>query len=124
MFAVIKTGGKQYKVAQDDVIVVEKLEADAGAEFVFDDVLMIGDGEKVDMGEPQIAGAQVVGEVVEQRRGAKVIIFKKRQRNTYRRKKGHRQHETVIKNHRDSGQGRQESRCKESSSKKRRRTKG
>lgn len=97
MFAVIKTGGKQYKVAQDDVIVVEKLDADAGSELVFDNVLMMGDGDDVTMGEPVVAGAQVVGEVVEQRKGAKVIIFKKRQRNTYRRKKGHRQHETVIK---------------------------
>jgi large subunit ribosomal protein L21 len=64
---------------------------------VFGEVLMIGDGDKVDMGAPLISGAQVVGEVVEQRRGAKIIIFKKKQRNTYRRKKGHRQHETVIK---------------------------
>ncbi|MBB35985.1 MAG: 50S ribosomal protein L21 [Hirschia sp.] len=97
MFAVIKTGGKQYKVAQDDVLVVEKLEADAGSEFVFDSVLMMGDGDKIEMGAPTVSGAQVVAEVVEQRKGAKVIIFKKRQRNTYRRKKGHRQHETVIK---------------------------
>jgi large subunit ribosomal protein L21 len=97
MFAVIKTGGKQYRVAQDDVIVVEKLAGDAGETLVFGDVLMIGDGEKVEMGAPMIGGAQVVGEVVEQRRAAKIIIFKKKQRNTYRRKKGHRQHETVIK---------------------------
>lgn len=97
MFAVIKTGGKQYKVAQDDVIVIEKLDAEAGNECIFDNVLMIGEGDKVDMGEPTLAGAQVVGEVVEQTRGAKVIIFKKRQRNTYRRKKGHRQHQTVVK---------------------------
>lgn len=97
MFAVIKTGGKQYKVAQDDVIVVEKLDGDAGDQLVFGEVLMIGDGDKVEMGVPMIGGAQVVGEVVEQRRAAKIIIFKKKQRNTYRRKKGHRQHETVIK---------------------------
>src|SRR6185436_9211249 len=97
MFAVIKTGGKQYRVAQDDTIVIEKLEGDAGDTLVFGEVLMIGDGDKVDMGAPLISGAQVVGEVVEQRRGAKIIIFKKRPRNTYRRKKGHRQHETVIK---------------------------
>jgi large subunit ribosomal protein L21 len=97
MFAVIKTGGKQYRVAQDDTIVIEKLEGDAGDTLVFGEVLMIGDGDKVDMGAPLISGAQVVGEVVEQRRGAKIIIFKKKQRNTYRRKKGHRQHETVIK---------------------------
>jgi large subunit ribosomal protein L21 len=97
MFAVIKTGGKQYRVAQDDEIVVEKLEGEAGDTLVFGEVLMIGDGGKVDMGAPLISGAQVVGEVVEQRRGAKIIIFKKRPRNTYRRKKGHRQHETVIR---------------------------
>src|SRR5579871_5760463 len=97
MFAVIKTGGKQYKVAKDDTIVVEKLEGEAGDTLVFGEVMMIGEGDKVDMGAPLISGAQVVGEVVEQRRGAKIIIFKKKQRNTYRRKKGHRQTETVIK---------------------------
>jgi large subunit ribosomal protein L21 len=97
MFAVIKTGGKQYKVAQDDVIVIEKLDGETGDTLVFGEVLMIGDGSNVEMGVPMIGGAQVVGEVVEQRRGAKIIIFKKKQRNTYRRKKGHRQHETVIK---------------------------
>jgi large subunit ribosomal protein L21 len=97
MFAVIKTGGKQYRVAQDDLIVIEKLDGDAGDQLIFGDVLMIGDGDKFEMGAPVIGGAQVVGEVVEQRRGAKIIIFKKKQRNTYRRKKGHRQHETVVK---------------------------
>jgi large subunit ribosomal protein L21 len=97
MFAVIKTGGKQYRVAQDQEIVIEKLEGDAGDTLVFGEVLMIGDGDKVDMGAPLLSGAQVVGEVVEQRRGAKIIIFKKKPRNTYRRKKGHRQHETVIR---------------------------
>jgi large subunit ribosomal protein L21 len=97
MFAVIKTGGKQYRVAQDDLIVVEKLAGEAGETLVFGEVLMISDGDKVEMGAPVIGGAQVVGEVVEQRRGAKIIIFKKKQRNTYRRKKGHRQHETVVK---------------------------
>ncbi|MBI1360170.1 MAG: 50S ribosomal protein L21 [Alphaproteobacteria bacterium] len=97
MFAVIKTGGKQYRVAQDEVIVVEKLAGDAGDTLVFGDVLMIGDGDKVEMGAPMIGGAQVVGEVVEQRRAAKIIIFKKKQRNTYRRKQGHRQTETVVK---------------------------
>jgi len=97
MFAVIKTGGKQYRVAGGQEIVIEKLEGEAGDTLVFGEVLMIGDGDKVDMGAPLISGAQVVGEVVEQRRGAKIIIFKKKPRNTYRRKKGHRQHETVIK---------------------------
>jgi large subunit ribosomal protein L21 len=97
MFAVIKTGGKQYRVAQDQEIVIEKLEGDAGDTLVFGEVLMIGDGDKVNVGAPLIAGAQVVGEVVEQSRGAKIIIFKKKPRNTYRRKKGHRQHQTVIR---------------------------
>jgi large subunit ribosomal protein L21 len=97
MFAVIKTGGKQYRVAQDLEIVIEKLEGDAGDTLVFGEVLMIGDGDKVEMGAPLISGAQVVGEVLEQTRGAKIIIFKKRPRNTYRRKKGHRQHQTVIR---------------------------
>jgi large subunit ribosomal protein L21 len=97
MFAVIKTGGKQYRVAADDVIVVEKLAGETGDTLVFGEVLMLGDGDKVEMGAPMIGGAQVVGEVVEQRRAAKIIIFKKKQRNTYRRKQGHRQTETVIK---------------------------
>lgn len=97
MFAVIKTGGKQFRVAQDDVIVVEKLQAEAGDTLVFGDVLMIGDGDDFNMGAPLIGGAQVVGEVVEQRRGEKLIIYKKKQRNTYKRKMGHRQHETVIR---------------------------
>jgi large subunit ribosomal protein L21 len=97
MFAVIKTGGKQYRVAQDQEIVIEKLEGDAGDTLVFGEVLMIGDGDKVQMGAPLLSGAQVVGEVVEQTRGAKIIIFKKKPRNTYRRKKGHRQHQTVIR---------------------------
>ncbi len=96
MFAVIKTGGKQYRVAEGDEIVVEKLDAEAGKDVTFDNVLMLSDGKKATFGEPTIAGASVVAEVAEQRKGAKVIIMKKRQRNTYRRKKGHRQLETVV----------------------------
>ena len=97
MFAVIKTGGKQYRVAGGQEIVIEKLEGDAGDTLVFGEVLMIGDGDKVDIGAPMIKGAQVVGEVVEQTRGVKVITYKKKPRNTYRRKLGHRQSLTVIK---------------------------
>lgn len=97
MFAVIKTGGKQYRVAGGQEIVIEKLEGEAGDTLVFGEVLMIGDGDKVDVGAPLIKGAQVVGEVVEQTRGAKVVAFKKKPRNTYRRKLGHRQSLTVIK---------------------------
>jgi large subunit ribosomal protein L21 len=97
MFAVIKTGGKQYRVAGGQEIVIEKLDGEAGDKLVFGEVLMIGDGDKIDVGAPMISGAQVVGEVVEQRRAAKVITIKKKPRNTYRRKIGHRQHETVVK---------------------------
>ncbi|MEL7040486.1 MAG: 50S ribosomal protein L21 [Pseudomonadota bacterium] len=96
MFAVIKTGGKQYKVAEGDEIVIEKLAIDEGESVTFEDVLMLGDEKKVTIGEPMVAGASVVGTVAEQRKGAKVLIMKKRQRNTYRRKKGHRQLETVV----------------------------
>jgi len=96
MFAVIKTGGKQYKVAEGDEIVIEKLAVEAGDNVTFEDVLMIGEGGKVTVGEPVVSGASVVGTVAEQRKGAKVMIFKKRQRNTYRRKRGHRQLETVV----------------------------
>ncbi len=96
MFAVIKTGGKQYKVAEGDEIIVEKLVAEAGDDVTFEDVLMLGGEGKVTVGEPLVAGASVVGEVAEQRKGKKVLIMKKRQRNTYRRKKGHRQLETVV----------------------------
>ena len=95
MFAVIKTGGKQYKVAEGDQIVVEKLAADAGADVTFD-VLMLGDGDSVTLGAPIVDGASVVGEIAAQRKGDKKLIMKKRQRNTYRRKKGHRQLESVV----------------------------
>ncbi|MEM6586041.1 MAG: 50S ribosomal protein L21, partial [Pseudomonadota bacterium] len=79
-----------------DEIVIEKLAIDAGESVTFEDVLMLGDEKKVTIGEPVVAGASVVGTVAEQRKGAKVLIMKKRQRNTYRRKKGHRQLETVV----------------------------
>ena len=97
MFAVIKTGGKQYKVAKDDIIIVEKLDAEAGKKVSFDDVLMCGNDKDVKIGEPTVAGAKVSGEVLEQRKADKVLVFKKKRRQTYRRKKGHRQNETVVK---------------------------
>ncbi|MEQ3746815.1 MAG: 50S ribosomal protein L21 [Henriciella sp.] len=96
MFAVIKTGGKQYKVAEGDEIIIEKLAVEAGKNVTFEDVLMLGDGKTVTVGEPMVSGASVVGTVSEHRKGDKVLIMKKRQRNTYRRKKGHRQHEMVV----------------------------
>ena len=97
MFAVIKTGGKQYKVAEGDTIVVEKLDAEAGKDVEFDTVLMLGEGESVTVGAPTVAGASVFGEVEEQTRGDKIVIRKKRQRQTYRRTKGHRQSLTIVK---------------------------
>jgi len=97
MFAVIKTGGKQYKVAKDDVIEVEKLDAAAGKSVELKDVLMLGEGGKVEIGQPLVKGASVKAEVVKQTRGEKVIVFKKRRRKNYRRKKGHRQDLTVLK---------------------------
>jgi len=97
MFAVIKTGGKQYRVAADDVITIEKLPAEAGATVTFEDVLMIGDGDKATVGTPLVAGASVAGEVVEQTRGDKIRIFKKKRRKHYQRTAGHRQHLTVVK---------------------------
>jgi large subunit ribosomal protein L21 len=97
MFAVIKTGGKQYRVAANDVIEIEKLEAEPGAAVTFADVLMVGGDDGVTVGAPLIAGATVAGEVVEQTRAAKVIAFKKRRRQNSKRKRGHRQHLTVVR---------------------------
>jgi large subunit ribosomal protein L21 len=93
MFAVIKTGGKQYRVVSGDVIKVEKLEVEAGATIALDQVLMLGDT----IGTPLIAGASVSAEVIAQDRGPKVIIFKKKRRQNYRRKNGHRQDLTVLR---------------------------
>ena len=97
MFAVIQTGGKQYKVAKDDIIVVEKLDAEAGKKVSFPDVLLCGEAGKVKVGAPTVKGAEVTGEVVEQRKANKVLVFKKKRRQNYRRKRGHRQLETVVK---------------------------
>jgi large subunit ribosomal protein L21 len=97
MFAVIKTGGKQYKVAKDDVIFVEKLDGDAGALVRFDDVLMVGDGARQTVGKPLVEGAAVTATVLEQTRGEKVLVFKKRRRKRYKRMQGHRQHLTVLR---------------------------
>jgi large subunit ribosomal protein L21 len=96
MFAVIKTGGKQYRVAKDDVIVVEKLDGKAGSKITFKDVLMSGDGKTVKLGK-DVAGVTVSGTLVETKKGDKVTVFKKRRRNTYRRKIGHRQTESHVK---------------------------
>ncbi len=96
MFAVIKTGGKQYRVAKDDVITVERLDGEAGGPVSFEQVLMLG-GDDTKVGAPVIEGASVSGEIVEQTRGEKIIVFKKQRRQNYRRKKGHRQDLTVVR---------------------------
>jgi large subunit ribosomal protein L21 len=96
MYAVIKTGGKQYRVAANDRLVIEKVEGDAGATIEFGEVLMlVGEGEPR-IGTPVIAGAKVTAEVVEQGRAKKVIAFKKRRRKNSRRKRGHRQEQTTV----------------------------
>ncbi len=97
MFAVIKTGGKQYKVAKDDVIVVEKLPGEAGSEVRLDQVLMLAGDNGANVGTPLIDGATVGATVVEPRRADKVIVFKRKRRKNYRRTKGHRQEQTVLR---------------------------
>ncbi|MCB1508275.1 MAG: 50S ribosomal protein L21 [Hyphomicrobiaceae bacterium] len=97
MFAVIRTGGKQYRVAAEDVIRVEKLDAGVNDSVTFADVLMIGGEDGLTVGAPLIEGASVIGEVLDQARSRKVIIFKKRRRQNSRRKNGHRQHYTEVK---------------------------
>lgn len=96
MFAVIQTGGKQYRVAENSVIRVEKLEVEPGSTVTFDHVLMIS-GNKIHLGQPTVKGACVEATVLDQIRDKKVIVFKKKRRHNYRRKKGHRQHLTVLK---------------------------
>ena len=97
MFAVIKTGGKQYKVAAENKITVMSLEGEAGAKVTFTEVLALFDGEATRIGAPFVAGATVVGEIVEQTRGAKVIAFKKRRRKNSKRKRGHKQDLTIVR---------------------------
>ncbi len=98
MFAVIKTGGKQYKVAENDVITVEKLIAEAGATVELDQVLMIGEaGQAPKIASADLGKAMVFAEVLEQARGEKIIVFKKKRRQNYRRKAGHRQDLTVLR---------------------------
>jgi large subunit ribosomal protein L21 len=96
MFAVIKTGGKQYRVAADDVITVDKVKGEPGEIIEFGEVLLLG-GDNVQVGSPTVGGASVAGEVVDQGRGGKVIAFKKRRRQNSRRKRGHRQEFTVVR---------------------------
>jgi large subunit ribosomal protein L21 len=97
MFAVIRTGGKQYRVSPNDVMKVEKLEAEPGSTITFTDVLAVGGEGHMTIGAPIVAGASVTATVIAQDRLDKVIIFKKRRRQNSRRKNGHRQHVTVLR---------------------------
>ncbi len=97
MYAVIKTGGKQYKVAANDVIKVEKLPGKAGDSIVLDQVLMMGDDKASKVGTPILASTSVTAEILEQKKDDKIIVFKKNRRKNYRRTKGHRQELTVLR---------------------------
>jgi large subunit ribosomal protein L21 len=97
MFAIVKTGGKQYRVGPGDQIVVERIEGEVGAEVALDQVLAFSDGEVSAVGTPTVAGASVSAKIVQQPRGTKVLVFKKKRRKNYRRKRGHRQELTVLR---------------------------
>ncbi len=122
MYAVIQTGGKQYRVANGDVITVEKLGGDAGSTLAIEPVLMVNDGKATQIGAPVIEGASVTAEVVEQTRGDKIVVFKKKRRQGYRRTMGHRQELTVLRGARcdretgdqEKGSGEEEAGCCES----------
>ena len=96
MYALVKTGGKQYRVAKDDKILVERIAADEGAEIILDDIIMLGDGDKVTVGTPRVVGAAVSAKVVRQTRGPKIIIFRRKRRKNHRRTQGHRQDLTLL----------------------------
>lgn len=97
MYAIIATGGKQYKVTKGEVLQIEKLEVAVGSLVEFDQVLMIADGEDIKIGAPYVPGAKVIGEVSDQDRGEKITIIKFRRRKHYMRKQGHRQYFTAVK---------------------------
>ena len=97
MYALVRTGGKQYRVAKDDTILVERITADEGAEVILDDIVMLGDGDKVTIGTPRVEGAAVSATVVRQTRGPKIIIFRRKRRKNHRRTQGHRQDLTLLK---------------------------
>ena len=96
MYAVVATGGKQYRVNEGDRVQVEKLDGDSGAKVILDEVLMIGDGEKSKIGAPMVKGAKVEAEIVTQDRAKKIVVFKFKKRKKYRKKQGHRQSFTEL----------------------------
>jgi len=97
MYAVIKTGAKQHKVSEGDVLSIEKLEGEKGSEVVFEEVLMVSGDKGIKIGKPFVAGAKVIGEIIEQKKGPKLIVYKMKRRKGYRKTIGHRQELTVVK---------------------------
>ena len=96
-YAVLKSGGKQYRVSAGDVILVEKIIGDSGSKVTFEDIIMMGEGSKIHMEKNELKAASVTGEVIEQTRGPKLLVFKKKRRHNYRRKQGHKQNITNLK---------------------------
>ena len=97
MYAVIKTGGKQYRVAQGDEVKFEKLPGEAGEKVMFDRVLLTSDGEKVQLGQPYIENSEVIGSIIRQGKNRKIVVFKYKRRKGYRKKRGHRQQFTLVR---------------------------
>ena len=97
MYAVVKTGGKQYRISKDDVLTVEKLDGNKGETLELVEVLAMGDGKSITVGNPLVQGARVAATVLEQKKSDKVVVFKKKRRKNYRRTRGHRQQVTVIR---------------------------
>jgi large subunit ribosomal protein L21 len=96
-YAVVRTGGKQYRVAEGDIVKVEKLAGEVGDRITLGDVLFIGDNGEVKIGAPVVPNAKVTGEIVSQAKAKKVLVFKKKRRKSYSRQRGHRQHQTILK---------------------------
>ena len=97
MYAIIETGGKQYKVSEGDIITVEKLGVEAGSEYTFENVLAVNNGEKLTVGTPVVAGASVVASVIGDGKAKKVIVYKYKSKKTFHKKNGHRQPFTKLK---------------------------
>ena len=97
MYAVIKTGGKQYRIVEGDLLRVEKIKGEIGEIVEFEEILMIANGERVEIGRPVLSNSKVIGEIVEQGKAKKIIVFKSKRRKGYRKKQGHRQQYTVLK---------------------------
>ena len=97
MYAIVKTGGKQYKVREGEVLRVEKLDGEVGSEVTFDQVLMVGGEESVTIGQPLVENVTVLGHIIEQDRGRKILVFKYKRRKRFRRTQGHRQYYTAVR---------------------------